>query len=117
MGKTLLVLLLATLTTALPNRAVADNGSGFFISGQAPFFTPPVLYGAELHPGEVFRPPSDMTAAPLLRERNEWEKRRIDQWSDLERHRQEWREAGSDSTVNTPSDTSATGTPASSTSF
>ncbi|WP_150118767.1 hypothetical protein [Collimonas fungivorans] len=95
MGKILLVLVLAGLAAAMPNRAVADAGPG--IAGTAPFYAPPALYGAELHPAPLFHPPAAMTVAPVWRERNEWEKRRVEQWAEIERHRQEWREThGSD---------------------
>lgn len=115
MGKILLVLVLAGLAAAMPNRAVADAGP--WIAGSAPFYAPPALYGAELHPPQLFQPPAAMTVAPVWRERNEWEKRRVEQWAEIERHRQEWRESHDSGANGIPIRSDAARGPASSSNF
>ncbi|AIY41508.1 hypothetical protein LT85_2350 [Collimonas arenae] len=115
MKKILLVLLLGTIAAGLPGQAIADSGTG--IGGQAPIFAPPALYGAETHPAPLFLAPPAMTIAPVWRQRNEWEKRRVDQWSELEWQRQQWRETHNDSTVGNRLNTSTSQGPASSNSF
>jgi hypothetical protein len=115
MGKILLVLLLGGIAAEMPDKVIADNSMGA-IAGQAPIFAPPALYGAEFHSAPLLAPPA-MTVAPVWRERNEWEKRRADQWSELEWQRQQWREnrgvAASENRLNT----GAAQSPPSSTSF
>lgn len=117
MGKILFVLVLAGLAAGMPNRAIADAGIGIGIGGTAPLYAPPALYGAELHPGQLFQPPSAMTVAPVWRERNEWEKRRVEQWAEIELHRQEWRETHGSDTNSVPIRTDAASGPTSSNSF
>lgn len=117
MGKLLLVLLLGGLIAEMPNQALADNTVGVSIGGTAPFFAPPALSGVELNPAPLLHPPSAVTVAPVWRERNEWEKRRVDQWAEIERHRQEWREAHRSDAISVPIDSDAARGPASSSSF
>lgn len=116
-GRILLVLLLGCLAAVAPKRAIADNSLGLVSGGTAPFFAPPALYGAELHPAPLLHPPSAVTAAPVWRERNEWEKRRTEQWAEIEWHRQQWREAHGSDAIIVPVDNSVAGAPPSSSSF
>jgi len=109
------VLALAGLAAGMPNRAIADASIG--IGGAPPFYAPPVLYGAELHPAPLFHPPAAVTVAPVWRERNEWEKRRVEQWAEIERHRQEWRETHGSDANDVPIRTDAASGPASASSF
>ncbi|MEM4988237.1 hypothetical protein V8G57_12650 [Collimonas sp. H4R21] len=115
MGKILFVLALAGLAAGMPNRAIADAGIG--IGGTAPFYAPPALYGAELHPAQLFQPPAAVIVAPVWRERNEWEKRRVEQWAEIERHRQEWRETHGSDANGVPIRTDAARGPTSSSNF
>jgi len=117
MKNILLVLLLAAIAASIPGIAIADNGSGQPIAGQAPLFAPPALYGAELHPQALFMAPPSVTVAPVWRERNEWERRRTDQWSELEWQRQQWRENHGEMAGGNQIHTSATQGTASSSSF
>ena len=117
MGRILLVLLLGGLAAGTPNRAVADNSLGLVHAGTAPLFTPPALYGAELHPAPLLHPPSAVTAAPVWRERNEWDKRRTEQWAEIEWRRQQWREAHGGDPIVVPLDNSVAGNRPSSSNF
>lgn len=117
MGKLLLVLLLGGLVAGMPDLAIADSNFGVTIGGTAPFFAPPPLSGVELNPAPLLHPPSAVTVAPVWRERNEWEKRRADQWAEIERHRQEWREAHGSDAISVPIDSDAARGPAPSNSF
>ncbi|MEO6919236.1 MAG: hypothetical protein ABI171_09550 [Collimonas sp.] len=69
-----------------------------------------------MHLAPLFLAPPAITVAPVWRERNEWEKRRADQWSQLEWQRQQWRETHNDETGGNRLNSSSLG-PASSTSF
>ncbi|SFB37079.1 hypothetical protein SAMN04515620_15420 [Collimonas sp. OK607] len=117
MGRILLVLLLSGLAAGAPNRAIADNNLGLVHAGTAPLFTPPALYGAELHPAPLLHPPSAVTAAPVWRERNEWDKRRTEQWAEIEWRRQQWREAHGGDPIVVPVDNSVAGNRPSSSNF
>lgn len=118
MEKILLVLLLGAIAAAMPEKAVAaDNGSGQPVGGQAPLFAPPALNVTGVHPQALFMEPPSQTVAPVWRERNEWEKRRADQWSQLEWQRQQWRENRGELAGGNQIHSSATQGPASSSSF
>lgn len=99
MKKRLLLLPLGILAAALPGYVIADSGLGLTIAAQAPAYAPATLpAAAALHPATTLLPASALTAAPVWRERNDWEKRRTDQWSELEWQRQQWRENHGDAT-------------------
>jgi hypothetical protein len=118
MEKILLVLLLGAIAAGTPEKAIAaDNGAGQPVAGQAPLFAPPALYGAEVRPQALFLAPPSATIAPVWRERNEWERRRADQWGQLEWQRQQWRENRGEPAGGNQIHTSATQGPASSSSF
>ncbi|AMO99948.1 hypothetical protein CAter282_2084 [Collimonas arenae] len=78
-----MVLLLGIVAAALPS---------YVIAGQAQTFAPPPLFGPVFHPAPLLHPTSTVIAPLTWRERNEWDKRRTDQWSELEWQRQQWRE-------------------------
>lgn len=112
MEKLLLMLLLGVIAAGAPEKAIADNGSG-----QAPIFAPPALYGAEVRPQALLLAPPSMATAPVWRARNEWEKRRADQWSQLEWQRQQWHENRGEMAGGSAIHTSASQGTASSSSF
>lgn len=114
MKKILVVLLLGMLAAALPSYVIADNGAGVTSAGPAPFFAPPVPFGPAFRLAPLLHPASSVAVAPIWRERSEWEKRRTDQWSELEWQRQQWRETHGEATrMESP----ATQEPISATSF
>ena len=106
MKRILLVLLFGIVAAALPSYVVA---------GQAQTFAPPPLFGPVFHPAPLLHPASSVVAPLTLRERNEWEKRRVDQWSELEWQRQQWRENRGEAV--SPMDNATTRTPMPATSF
>ncbi|WP_211441369.1 hypothetical protein [Collimonas humicola] len=117
MEKILLALLLGGIAAGMPGQAIADNGTGLPIAGQAPLFAPPP-YGADMHVQPLFMAPPSVRIAPAWRERNDWAKRRTDQWSELEWQRQQWREnRGEATTAGNPLNTGTSQDPASSNSF
>jgi hypothetical protein len=110
MKKILLLLLLSGLAAGLSSHVIADNSLSTAFARQTPIFVPPVLYGADLHPAPILLLPFSVTAPLTWRRRNEWEKRRTDQWSEIEWQRQQWRretggEAAENATTRAPAPT------------
>ncbi|PFH12201.1 hypothetical protein BCF11_4679 [Collimonas sp. PA-H2] len=117
MEKLMLVLLLGGISAGMPGQAIADNGTGQPIAGQAPLFAPPPLYGGDIHAQPLFMAPPAVRIAPVWRERNEWATRRTDQWSELEWQRQQWRENRGEPAGGNPINTGTSQGTASSNSF